>query len=362
MAQPLTSVWPPLPPTAHLRRASTRLPFPLEEPGCRLYSRARDGLAAGLRALGVGPGSRVLVPAWHHGSEVQAVRTVGATCVFYAVGPDLAPDPAELEALLDKHHDVAALHLTHYLGFPQDAARWRGWCDRHGLLLVEDAAQAWLATLDGVRTGSVGDLSVWCLYKTYGLPDGAAVVGAPTTHGLPVAVGSVPLARRHASWLAQTTGRPRSRRHRAAYDADADFATGVLAAASGATRRLLPRVVRQDAAGPRRAHYSCLLEIAGHVVPRPFDVLPAGAVPFVFPVAVRDKAAVLAAFADEGCRALDLWSVPHGDLPVAEHQHAAWLRRHVVGLPVHQGLSVRAAQRIGDAAARVLGGQERIEP
>ena len=92
------------------------------------------------------------------------------------------------------------------LGFPVDPPRWRAWCDRHGLLLIEDAAQAWLATWDGLPVGSFGDLAVFCLYKTFGVPDGAAALcpraalPAPTSRprsGLGQAV------RRTGAWLAQ---------------------------------------------------------------------------------------------------------------------------------------------------------------
>ena len=59
MSNGVLEAWPPLPPGAWLRRPAARLPYPLEEPSCTLYSRARHGLFLGLRALGLEP----LVPA-----------------------------------------------------------------------------------------------------------------------------------------------------------------------------------------------------------------------------------------------------------------------------------------------------------
>jgi dTDP-4-amino-4,6-dideoxygalactose transaminase len=133
-------VWPPLPPQAHLRRAGAALPFPLGEPGVVLLSRARHGLYLGVRALGLGPGDEVLVPAYHHGSEVEALVRAGLAVRFYEARESLAPDPGELDGMLGPR--TRALHLIHYLGFPQDARCWRHWCDERGLLLIEDAAQA----------------------------------------------------------------------------------------------------------------------------------------------------------------------------------------------------------------------------
>ena len=71
-----------------------------------------------------------------------------------------------------------ALHVTHVLGFPAAAPRWRRWCDERGLLLIEDAAQAWLAAdpQSGEPVGSWGDLSVFCLYKTLPVPNGGALL------------------------------------------------------------------------------------------------------------------------------------------------------------------------------------------
>ncbi|MGH2982051.1 MAG: DegT/DnrJ/EryC1/StrS family aminotransferase, partial [Solirubrobacterales bacterium] len=94
----------------------------------------------------------MLVPAYHHGSDVGALVEAGLRCRFYDAGERLEPDPAELEGLLGGR--TRALYLIHHLGFAQDAPRWRRWCDERGLLLIEDAAMAWPAELDGRPLGS----------------------------------------------------------------------------------------------------------------------------------------------------------------------------------------------------------------
>jgi hypothetical protein len=75
---------PPFPPGLLVQRAQPP-PFPLGEPRCRLYARARHGLWDAMRAAGLGPGDTVLAPAFHHGSEIEAFHQAGLGCRFYEV-------------------------------------------------------------------------------------------------------------------------------------------------------------------------------------------------------------------------------------------------------------------------------------
>jgi dTDP-4-amino-4,6-dideoxygalactose transaminase len=343
---------PPLPPSLWTERPSRQLPFPLGEPGCRLFSRARHGLWQALRSAALKPDDEVLAPAYHHGSEIEALVRAGVRCRFYDATPEtLEPDEDELRRLLGPR--TRALHLTHFLGFPQNAPRWRRWCDERGLLLIEDAAQAWLATLDGRPVGSDGDIVIYCLYKTFGLPDGAALISraqvAATAPSRRLAAAEI--AFDHALWL--TTRSPllswlavhayRERR----YSAERDFALGDAASApSIGTLLALPRVARPAAAERRRRNYKVLLGELGERVPPGFRDLPAGASPLVFPIVSDDKSGLLTRLRARGIRALDLWSTPHPALPAANYPVARALRTNVVGLPVHQELCEEDLSRI----------------
>src|SRR3954467_8271894 len=101
------SAWPPLPPEVYARRPAEELPYPLAEPGLRLYATARDAL----RALA---DMEVLAPAW--GADADALLAAGVTPRFYEVGPGLEPDPDELDRLTSER--TRALLLVHQLGFP----------------------------------------------------------------------------------------------------------------------------------------------------------------------------------------------------------------------------------------------------
>jgi dTDP-4-amino-4,6-dideoxygalactose transaminase len=338
----------PLDPRVWLGRRRGSLPFPLAEEGCRLFSRARHGLLHGLRALDIGPGDEVLTPAYHHGSEVEALERSGARCVFYDCDAGLAPDG--LERLVGER--TRALHLTHHLGLPQDAARWRRWCDERGLVLVEDAAQAWLARTGDRPAGAFGDLAIFSLYKTFGLPDGGALLSrsdAPEADG-PRKAAVLGLALEHAAWVAgrsRAAGGAVSRlRPSRPYDAAADRDMGAPRPASAATLVALRRVADPAVAERRRENYDLLLARLGDRVAPPFDTLAPGACPLVLPIAATDKPALLRHLRAKGIRALDLWSVPHPSLPRDRFPRAAALRRTVIGLPVHQELRRRDLERI----------------
>lgn len=349
----LLSTWPTLPPGIALRHRRTP-PFPLGQAGALFTAQGRGGLHLGLVALGVGPGDEVLVPAYHHGSEVEAVLGAGARAVFYGGTPRLEPDSDELEQL--RTAATRALHLTHFLGFPQDCARWRRWCDERELLLIEDAAPAWLAQCGGHPVGTYGDLAMFCLYKTVGVPDGAITVcRAPLEGSAKGPVGWTGALKRTAAWAAQRLSPARRLAFRGAgrrFEPARAFALGEPARpAARTTRSLVGRFDHHEVRERRRRHYEQLLEALGDRVAAPFDSLPAGAVPWVFPVEAEDKAGLLSHLRSDGVNPLDYWSVPHPALEAARWPAIARRRARTIGLPVHQGLGARDVARIAELVA-----------
>jgi dTDP-4-amino-4,6-dideoxygalactose transaminase len=356
------TVAPPLAPTTYLRRRRPRLPFPLEDQDHRLYARARHGLYHGVRALGIQPGDEALVPAYHHGSEIETLSRAGVICRFYDCDERLAPDEQQLESLRGPR--TRLLFLIHYFGLPQEAAHWRAWCDRSGLMLLEDCAQAWLASSDGAPVGSYGDLAIFCLHKSVGLPDGGAMVSRhppprPSSRR-PLGVRQVVL--RHRDWVAQRAARlartpppelgaeTRQEVPSRAFDlGDPDTP------ASRLTTYLLPRVDASAAAAKRRLHFEYLLDRLADAVPLPLRAVPAGAAPYVLVVACTEKDALLDHLAMHGIVGGSLWQTPHPLLGVADFPVARRLRSTLVGLPVHQELSSRDLHRIADVFERRTG-------
>lgn len=350
---------PALSPAVYLRRP--RPPsFPLAERGATVYARARHGLWHGVRALGLVPGDAVLAPSYHHGSEIEALLRAGLELRFYEATPSLEPDEAELESLLDP--TVRALYLVHTLGFPVRAEHWRSWADRRGLLLLEDAAQAWPARTGATAAGAVGDLAIFCLYKTLPVPDGGVLL-LRRGHAPPPEArrrrSAKAILRSHAHWLASRSGLAaalgKARRPHAAYQSEKDFDLGDAGTPPHAlTLRILARLDPEEAATRRREHYQILLERLGHLVAAPFDVLPDGASPFAFPVAVDDKGGLLRRLDAERIVAIDFWAVPHPALPVDAFPGAQGRRARTIALPVHQDLNARDLRRIADVVLHEL--------
>lgn len=138
-----------------------------------------DALALALRALGVGPGDEVVVPSMTFVATAEAVVHVGATPVVADVDPEsLLLTPAGVAAVrTDRTRAVIPVHLYgHVVPFEH----LRVWRDA-GLVVVEDAAQAHLATDGGRFVGTVGHAACFSFYpgKNLGaLGDGGMVISS----------------------------------------------------------------------------------------------------------------------------------------------------------------------------------------
>jgi dTDP-4-amino-4,6-dideoxygalactose transaminase len=113
-----------------------------------------DALEFALRAAGIGVGDGVAVPANTFIASAEAVLRIGATPVLVDVDDEyLLLDPEALEEVAPRCRAVLPVHL---FGQMAPIARIRGVADRHGLTVVEDAAQAQGATHQGVAVGGWG--------------------------------------------------------------------------------------------------------------------------------------------------------------------------------------------------------------
>jgi dTDP-4-amino-4,6-dideoxygalactose transaminase len=136
-----------------------------------------DALALALRALDIGDGDEVLVPSNTYIATWLAVTQVGARPV--PVEPDPRTyniDPGRLEAAITRR--TRAVMPVHLYGQSADLDPILAVARRHGLRVVEDAAQAHGASYKGRRIGAHGDVVAWSFYpgKNLGaLGDGGAV-------------------------------------------------------------------------------------------------------------------------------------------------------------------------------------------
>jgi dTDP-4-amino-4,6-dideoxygalactose transaminase len=155
------------------RRAA--LPSLLDGADARLVTSGRIAIGLALRALGVGSGDVVLVPAYHSPSMIPPAHWCGAEVAFYRVRPDTAPDLADIEAHVARGR-VKAILATHFFGIPHDLAPLRALCDRHGIGLVEDCAHSFFGARDGVAVGSVGDYAIGSTMKFFPIYEGGCLV------------------------------------------------------------------------------------------------------------------------------------------------------------------------------------------
>jgi dTDP-3-amino-3,4,6-trideoxy-alpha-D-glucose transaminase len=144
---------------------------------CVAVGSGLDALELTLRGYGIGPGDEVIVPAHTFIATWLAVSAAGAT----PVGADVEEAtgnlaPASAAAAVTPR--TAALLPVHLYGQPADMAGLRAVASRHGLVLIEDAAQAHGARWDGRRAGGLGGAAAFSFYpvKNLGaLGDGGAV-------------------------------------------------------------------------------------------------------------------------------------------------------------------------------------------
>ncbi len=147
--------------------------------GCVGVANGTDALVVALRALDLAPGDEVIVPSFTFVATGSAVALAGGVPVFADVEREtLNLDPASVEErITERTVGVVGVHL---FGRPFDVGALDALCRRHGLWLVEDAAQAHGASLDGRKVGTFGTLACFSFYPTKNLGafgDGGAVTG-----------------------------------------------------------------------------------------------------------------------------------------------------------------------------------------
>jgi dTDP-4-amino-4,6-dideoxygalactose transaminase len=366
-------VYAPLAPGTLVRRPR-RDWFPLDRPGLRLTHLGRGAVWLALEALGLGRGSRVAMPAYHCGSEVEAAHLAGVDVDFYRVDGQLRVDAEDLARAAE---GADAVYLVSHFGFPMADA------PPGARLVIEDAAHG-LCSADpaGRPLGSRGHAAVFSPRKSLGIPDGGAVV---VRDGSPRAVDRRPGRRAmvratggHAVGRAALSRLGPVRRAAAALidrasRTDAAAREGELTAtvigewgldredmenAAGWPARLtawtLPRVDPADVRARRRRNYAALAAELAELAPEPFRSLPEGTAPLFFPALVGDRDRAISRLLDHGVRALEVWPVPHPILDRSRHAELDPIRDGLLALPVHQSLREEHVERVLEAARAVL--------
>lgn len=132
---------------------------------CVAVNSGTSALHMSFLALGIGPGDEVIVPSFSFAATANSVRLAGATPVFVDIEPDtfnLNPEAAAA-AIGPK---TAAIMPVHLYGLPANMPAFTALADKHGLLLLEDAAQAHAASIDGKPVGAWSSAASFSFYPT----------------------------------------------------------------------------------------------------------------------------------------------------------------------------------------------------
>jgi dTDP-4-amino-4,6-dideoxygalactose transaminase len=122
-----------------------------------------DALYLVLRAMDIGPGHEVIVPSHTYIATWLAVTQAGATPIPVEPDPETGNlDPGRVEAAVTPR--TRALLPVHLYGQPADMDPLLDVARRHGLRVVEDAAQAHGARYRGRRVGALGHAAAWSFY------------------------------------------------------------------------------------------------------------------------------------------------------------------------------------------------------
>jgi dTDP-4-amino-4,6-dideoxygalactose transaminase len=140
--------------------------------GC---SSGTDALWLALAAAGIGPGDAVLTTPFSFFASVSAILRAGATPVLADIDPatfNLNPSAVETVLSGPQGATVRAILPVHIFGQCADWTAFSRLSKKHGMKLIEDAAQAWGAEWNGTKAGALGDAAAFSFYPTKNLSAG----------------------------------------------------------------------------------------------------------------------------------------------------------------------------------------------
>jgi perosamine synthetase len=373
--------FPTVRPEMLLRRGTALTDYPFSAPSARYFYFARNAIWLVVKTLGL-EGGVVLVPAYHHGVEIEALLDAGALVRFYRVGPRWDADLEDVARKIGP--ETRALYLTHFGGFPGPVREMKALAEKHGLPLIEDCALSLFSADGDLPLGVTGDVAVFCLYKVLAVPDGGILVSNGPESTLPGPAGARPspplvstlsaLASSMLRNVALRGGKPGRMLRRLALGLgkralSASKVTPVLTGTqhfnrdhaklglSRLTRHLLRAQDVPAIVARRRRNYLFLLECLRDLSPPLFETLPAGVVPLCYPMRVEDNRRVMEQLVARGIEAVDFWREGHPSCDISEFPDVARLRTSVVEVPCHQDVTLETLAKVATAIREVLTAQ-----
>ncbi len=138
---------------------------------CIAVNSGTSALHLALIAMGIGPGDEVIVPSFTFAATGNSVAILGAQPIFVDIEPaHFTMDPAAVQAAITPR--TKAIIPVHLYGHPANMREINDIAARTGLRVLEDAAQAHAAALDGRPIGAWGDAAAFSFYPTKNMTSG----------------------------------------------------------------------------------------------------------------------------------------------------------------------------------------------
>jgi dTDP-4-amino-4,6-dideoxygalactose transaminase len=305
-----------------------------------------DAIGLACRALGIGPGDEVLTSPHTATFSALGISMSGATPTFADIEPDTGNiDPARLEAAITTR--TKAIMPVHLYGQMADMDPILEIGQKHGIPIIEDAAQAHGATYRDRKAGSLGILGCFSFYPTKNL--GAyGDAGALTTND---------------PQLAETLYELRNGGQRTRYDHVRVGVNSRIDELQAAILRVkLPHLDEWNRARRENAlRYNEMLNITG-IPAHPLKIRDYGDTCmhlYIIRVAAKDRDPLIAHMADNGIAAMIHYPIPvhlsraYSYLGIAEGSfpEAESMAREIITLPMYAELPATQAQTIVDVLA-----------
>lgn len=142
-----------------------------------LTTSGSSALDMAAQLCGIQPGDEVILPSFTFSSTANAFVLAGARLVFADIRPDtMNLDEQKLEAAITEKTKVIV--PVHYAGVACEMDTIMDIAYRHGLMVVEDAAQGVMSTYKGRALGTIGDFGCYSFHETknYSMGEGGAIV------------------------------------------------------------------------------------------------------------------------------------------------------------------------------------------
>ncbi|RED49559.1 DegT/DnrJ/EryC1/StrS family aminotransferase [Seonamhaeicola aphaedonensis] len=148
----------------------------------QLVSSGTAAVTVALAAAGVGAGDEVIMPTFTFVASFEAIMMLGAIPVLVDIDDTLVLDPKAVEAAITPK--TKAIMVVQMCGSMGEMSALQDICNKHRLLLVEDACQAIGGTYKGKSLGSIGDLGCFSFdfVKTITCGEGGAVITNNNTY------------------------------------------------------------------------------------------------------------------------------------------------------------------------------------